>query len=153
MAPSCDRAGRRQLLSRTRSPPGSEMLDAVALHARARFPYLLPLCLAGQRSKITEHRVQRGTVGPLAGVKVVEFAGIGPGPMCCMLLADLGATVLCVDRPQPSGLGIPKPPQFDLHVPRPQAHRARSERPPRTSSAASSWSSAPTRSSKASVRA
>ena len=29
--------------------------------------------------------------GPLSGMKVVEFAGIGPGPMCGMLLADLGA--------------------------------------------------------------
>ena len=37
-------------------------------------------------------------MGPLAGVKVVEFAGIGPGPMCCMLLADMGATVIRVDR-------------------------------------------------------
>ena len=45
-------------------------------------------------------------MGPLAGVKVVEFAGIGPGPICCMLLADLGATVLAIDRPEPSGLGI-----------------------------------------------
>src|SRR5262245_10687586 len=53
-------------------------------------------------------------MGPLAGVKVVEFAGVGPGPMCCMLLADLGATVLYIDRIEPSGLGIPKPPQFDL---------------------------------------
>jgi crotonobetainyl-CoA:carnitine CoA-transferase CaiB-like acyl-CoA transferase len=53
-------------------------------------------------------------MGPLAGLRIVEFAGIGPAPMCCMLLADLGATVLCVDRPEPSGLGIPKPPQFDL---------------------------------------
>ncbi len=53
-------------------------------------------------------------MGPLAGVKVVEFAGVGPGPICCMLLADLGATVLTIDRPEPSGLGIAKPPQFDL---------------------------------------
>jgi alpha-methylacyl-CoA racemase len=53
-------------------------------------------------------------MGPLAGMKVVEFAGIGPGPMCCMLLADLGATVLRIDRPKPSGLGLNKPPQFDL---------------------------------------
>jgi alpha-methylacyl-CoA racemase len=37
-------------------------------------------------------------MGPLDGVKVVEFAGIGPGPMCCMLLADMGATVLRIDR-------------------------------------------------------
>ncbi|MGI9425100.1 MAG: CaiB/BaiF CoA transferase family protein [Hyphomicrobiaceae bacterium] len=37
-------------------------------------------------------------MGPLAGIKVVEFAGIGPGPFCCMLLADMGADVLRVDR-------------------------------------------------------
>lgn len=36
--------------------------------------------------------------GPLAGVKVVEFAGIGPGPFCGMLLADLGADVVRIDR-------------------------------------------------------
>lgn len=36
--------------------------------------------------------------GPLAGVKVVEFAGIGPGPFCCMLLSDMGADVVRVDR-------------------------------------------------------
>ncbi|MBK5307734.1 MAG: CoA transferase [Frankiaceae bacterium] len=37
--------------------------------------------------------------GPLQGVRVVELAGIGPGPHACMLLADLGADVLRVDRP------------------------------------------------------
>lgn len=52
--------------------------------------------------------------GPLAGVKVVEMAGIGPGPMCGMVLADAGAEVLRVDRPSPSGLGVPKPPRFDI---------------------------------------
>jgi alpha-methylacyl-CoA racemase len=40
----------------------------------------------------------RGT-GPLAGIKVVEIAGIGPGPHACMLLADLGADVIRVERP------------------------------------------------------
>ena len=38
-------------------------------------------------------------MGPLAGIKVVELTGIGPGPMCAMLLADLGASVLRIDRP------------------------------------------------------
>lgn len=38
-------------------------------------------------------------MGPLNGVKVVEFAGIGPGPFCCMLLADMGADVIRIDRP------------------------------------------------------
>lgn len=40
----------------------------------------------------------RGT-GPLKGVKVVEIAGIGPGPHACMILADLGADVIRVERP------------------------------------------------------
>jgi alpha-methylacyl-CoA racemase len=53
-------------------------------------------------------------MGPLKGVKIVEMAGIGPGPMCAMLLADLGATVLRVDRQQASGLGIPGQTRFSV---------------------------------------
>ena len=37
--------------------------------------------------------------GPLAGLRVLELAGIGPGPFCAMMLADAGATVLRIDRP------------------------------------------------------
>ncbi|KOX30506.1 MULTISPECIES: CaiB/BaiF CoA transferase family protein [unclassified Streptomyces] len=44
--------------------------------------------------------------GPLAGVRVVELAGIGPGPFAAMLLADLGADVVRIDRPGGPGLGI-----------------------------------------------
>ena len=36
--------------------------------------------------------------GPLAGLKIIEFAGIGPGPFCGMLLSDLGADVIRIDR-------------------------------------------------------
>ena len=36
--------------------------------------------------------------GPLQGIKVVEMAGIGPGPFCAMLLADMGADVVRVER-------------------------------------------------------
>jgi alpha-methylacyl-CoA racemase len=39
------------------------------------------------------------TTGPLAGVRVVELAGIGPGPFAGMLLAELGADVVRIDRP------------------------------------------------------
>ena len=53
-------------------------------------------------------------MGPLAGVKIVELAGIGPGPMCAMLLADLGATVIRVERKVESQLGIKRPPKFNL---------------------------------------
>ena len=45
--------------------------------------------------------------GPLAGIRVVEFASIGPGPHCAMLLADLGADVLRIDRE--GGNGWPNP--------------------------------------------
>jgi alpha-methylacyl-CoA racemase len=47
------------------------------------------------------------TNGPLTGVRVIEFAGIGPGPHCAMLLADLGAEVLRIDRE--GGNGWPNP--------------------------------------------
>ena len=48
-------------------------------------------------------------MGVLDGVKVVEFAGIGPGPMACMLLADMGANVLRVDRAVNVGADIMEP--------------------------------------------
>jgi alpha-methylacyl-CoA racemase len=44
--------------------------------------------------------------GPLHGVRVVELAGIGPGPFAAMLLADLGADVVRVDRPGGPALGL-----------------------------------------------
>ncbi len=37
--------------------------------------------------------------GPLQGLKVIEMAGIGPGPFCAMLFADMGADVVRVERP------------------------------------------------------
>jgi alpha-methylacyl-CoA racemase len=54
-------------------------------------------------------------MGPLAGMKIVELAGIGPVPFCSTLLADMGAQVIRVDRTAPSGLGISgKNPAFDV---------------------------------------
>jgi len=53
-------------------------------------------------------------MGPLAGIKVIELAGIGPGPLSCMLLSDMGAEVVRVDRIVPSDLGIGTPSRFDL---------------------------------------
>jgi len=38
-------------------------------------------------------------MGPLKGIKIIEMAGIGPGPFCAMLLADMGADVIRIDRP------------------------------------------------------
>jgi crotonobetainyl-CoA:carnitine CoA-transferase CaiB-like acyl-CoA transferase len=53
-------------------------------------------------------------MGPLKGVKVIELAGIGPGPMCAMLLADLGATVLRIDRPGAEDLNLNRPLKYNL---------------------------------------
>ena len=44
-------------------------------------------------------------MGPLKGIKIIEMAGIGPGPFCGMVLADLGAEVIRVDRASAKGTG------------------------------------------------
>ncbi|MBI2709029.1 MAG: CoA transferase [Actinobacteria bacterium] len=56
-------------------------------------------------------------MGPLAGIRVIEIAGIGPGPFCAMVLADLGAEVVRVDRAASvtgSGAGADAPPPADV---------------------------------------
>lgn len=51
--------------------------------------------------------------GPLRGVRIIEFAGVGPNPFCAMLLADMGAEVVTLDRVTPHGLGIRKEHRFN----------------------------------------
>lgn len=59
-------------------------------------------------------------MGPLDGVKIIELAGIGPCPMCGMLLAELGATILRIERVQPVDIGIELPREHAfLHRSRP----------------------------------
>jgi alpha-methylacyl-CoA racemase len=53
-------------------------------------------------------------MGPLAGIKVLEFEAIGPGPFCGMMLADMGADVLLVDRPKDPGLGLGRDRWFEV---------------------------------------
>ena len=53
-------------------------------------------------------------MGPLAGVKIVELAGIGPARAGAMLLADLGATVIRVDRKAAADLGVETPIEYNL---------------------------------------
>lgn len=66
-----------------------------------------------------DRRVEQGrskpgsTAGPLAGIKIIEFAGLGPGPMAAMQLADMGATVLRIERMEPVELGVARPLRFD----------------------------------------
>ncbi|HOM12049.1 MAG TPA: CaiB/BaiF CoA-transferase family protein [Rubrivivax sp.] len=55
-------------------------------------------------------------MGPLHGLRVIELAGIGPGPFCAMLLADLGADVVRVDRTEASELGVPMDPRYDVNA-------------------------------------
>ncbi len=53
-------------------------------------------------------------MGPLAGIKIVEMGGIGPGPMCALLLADMGAEIVRIDRMEETGLGVHTDPKFNL---------------------------------------
>lgn len=53
-------------------------------------------------------------MGPLTGFRIVEFAGIGPAPMAAMLFADLGASVVRLDRMTTADLGLHKPTQYNL---------------------------------------
>ncbi len=53
-------------------------------------------------------------MGPLHGTRIVEMGGIGPGPMCAMLLADMGADVVRIERPGGDAMGLKTPPRFNL---------------------------------------
>lgn len=54
-------------------------------------------------------------MGPLKGLRIIEMAGIGPAPFCGMLLSDMGAEVIRVDRREKTDLGLPgKEPKFDV---------------------------------------
>ena len=52
--------------------------------------------------------------GPLSGIRVLEFEAIGPAPFAGMLLADMGADVLLVDRPAPADLGLKRERRQDV---------------------------------------
>ncbi len=54
-------------------------------------------------------------MGPLKGLRIIELAGIGPGPFCAMLLADMGADVVRIDRTEASGLGVPMDKRYDIN--------------------------------------
>jgi alpha-methylacyl-CoA racemase len=53
-------------------------------------------------------------MGVLSGYRVIELAGIGPGPMCAMLLSDMGADVLRIDRVADAGLGVAMDAKYSL---------------------------------------
>ena len=54
-------------------------------------------------------------MGPLKGYRVIEMAGIGPAPFCAMMLADMGAEIIRVDRREDADLGVPgRAPKYDV---------------------------------------
>ena len=53
-------------------------------------------------------------MGPLSGVKIVEFAGIGPAPLAAMMLADMGATVVRIDRLTPGDPAVTMSEQYEF---------------------------------------
>lgn len=53
-------------------------------------------------------------MGPLKGLKVIEMAGIGPGPFCAMMLADMGADVVRIDRADAVGAPAERNPDFEV---------------------------------------
>jgi alpha-methylacyl-CoA racemase len=53
-----------------------------------------------------KNMIKQVASGPLTGIKVIEFAGIGPGPFAAMLLSDMGAEVLRIDRKGAAGSGL-----------------------------------------------
>ena len=72
----------------------------------------MKLVLGCERIEVLQ--IRESAMGPLSGVKVVELAGIGPGPFCAMLLADLGADVVRVDRMTQVDLGIDRGRKYNV---------------------------------------
>ncbi len=84
-------------------------------------------------------------MGVLSGYRVIELAGIGPGPMCAMLLSDMGADVLRIDRAADAGgLGIAMDPKYSL-LNRGRRSVALISKSPKRSRRSLSWSRKPTR--------
>jgi alpha-methylacyl-CoA racemase len=54
-------------------------------------------------------------MGPLQGIKIIEMDGLAPGPFAAMMLADMGAQVLCIERPSPAGRVPARPAANILH--------------------------------------
>lgn len=71
---------------------------------------------SGVIARSAENRESTLTAGrPLSGLRVLEMGGIGPAPFAAMLLADMGADVVRIDRPMAADLGIAMPARFDLY--------------------------------------
>ena len=106
-------------------PLWPQIIDAVAAHA-------------------AEHRLTTSTrstpMGPLAGITVIEIAGIGPGPFCGMMLADMGADVIRIDRAQAVQRRRPRAARPPTCWPAAAGRSASTSRTPTASRSCSRWS-------------
>ena len=68
--------------------------------------------LSGIGQRVTQY--DKGMTGPLSGFRIVEIAGIGPGPFAAMMLSDMGAEVIRVERAQAVRGPAPETPYFDV---------------------------------------
>lgn len=66
------------------------------------------------RFRIVAITPEEKIMGTLSSYKIIEFAGIGPAPMCAMLLSDMGAEVLRIDRAEEANLGIPTKAKYSV---------------------------------------
>ena len=71
---------------------------------------------ANRTQNPVSHAGYYAAMGPLTGLKILEFEAIGPGPFCGMMLADMGADVLLVDRSGDPRLGLGRDRWFDVMV-------------------------------------
>ena len=90
-------------------------------------------------------------MGPLEGIKIIEMAGIGPGPFAAMLLADMGAEVVRIDRPGGQLISFPDP-NYDF-LNRGRRSAAIDLKQPGGTELCCAWSSRPTPCSRAFARA
>lgn len=54
-------------------------------------------------------------VGPLAGCRIIEIASLGPGPFAAMMLSDMGATVLRIERAEAADFGVARDPRYEVN--------------------------------------
>jgi len=63
---------------------------------------------------MTFHEEQQSRRGPLSGIRILEIAGLGPGPFAAMMLSDMGADVLRIDRKEVADFGIQRDPRAEV---------------------------------------
>ena len=75
---------------------------------------MLKNAFLNETERLIDVQKRKRMMGPLSGLRILEMAGVGPAPFCGMLLADLGADVLRIDRIGDADLGLAFERRFDL---------------------------------------